>query len=254
MADFTGKSERLSSAVYLITSFFSDQEPIKWKLRTLSSDLISLSIIVKDNLSKDREVVNLKIRNILLETISLLSIVRNVGLVSDTNYSLLHGEFLKYIDLLNIPIGLLNKDNNLALTTDFFNVDSQNDKTPEYTGKTLLIDKNDEVLQERNSQELANRATNIDKGHLSRLSSHDIDIVRNTGNLKDFGVVSVKKNSRQSIIVAILKRKKEIMIKDISPLISGCSEKTIQRELSEMVRAGVLKKVGEKRWSRYSLA
>src|SRR3989344_3422526 len=241
MADFTGKSERLSSAVYLITSFFSDQEPIKWKLRTLSSDLISLSIIVKDNLSKDREVVNLKIRNILLETISLLSVVRNVGLVSDTNYSLLHGEFLKYIDLLNIPIG-------------FFNVDSQNDKTPEYTGKTLLIDKNDEVLQERNSQELANRATNIDKGHLSRLSSHDIDIVRNTGNLKDFGVVSVKKNSRQSIIVAILKRKKEIMIKDISPLISGCSEKTIQRDLSEMVRAGVLKKVGEKRWSRYSLA
>ena len=72
--------------------------------------------------------------------------------------------------------------------------------------------------------------------------------------LKEFGAISVKKNSRQSIIINILKRKKEIMIKDVSPLINGCSEKTIQRELSSMVDLGILKKIGEKRWSRYSLA
>ncbi len=72
--------------------------------------------------------------------------------------------------------------------------------------------------------------------------------------LREFGAVSVKKNSRQSIIIGLLKRKKEIMIKDVSPLISGCSEKTIQRELSEMVAAGILRKMGEKRWTRYTLA
>jgi hypothetical protein len=44
------------------------------------------------------------------------------------------------------------------------------------------------------------------------------------------------------------------MIKDVSPLIEGCSEKTIQRELMSMVHNGTLKKIGEKRWSRYSLA
>ena len=72
--------------------------------------------------------------------------------------------------------------------------------------------------------------------------------------LKQYGAVSVKKNSRQSVIIGLLKRKKEIMIKDVSPLISGCSEKTIQRELSAMVAAGILRKIGDKRWSRYSLA
>ena len=66
--------------------------------------------------------------------------------------------------------------------------------------------------------------------------------------------MAVKKNSRQSTIINLLKRKKEIMIKDVSPLIDGCSEKTIQRELMSMVHSGTLKKVGEKRWSRYSLA
>ena len=44
------------------------------------------------------------------------------------------------------------------------------------------------------------------------------------------------------------------MIKDVSPLIKGCSEKTIQRELLSMVKSGILKKEGEKRWSKYSLA
>jgi DNA-binding HxlR family transcriptional regulator len=72
--------------------------------------------------------------------------------------------------------------------------------------------------------------------------------------LKEFGAVSVKKNSRQSTIIALLKRKKEIMIKDVSPLIPGCSEKTIQRELSEMVETGILRKLGAKRWTRYTLA
>ncbi len=73
-------------------------------------------------------------------------------------------------------------------------------------------------------------------------------------DLKGYSVVAVKKNSRQSIIINLLKRKKEIMIKDVSPLIDGCSEKTIQRELMAMVQNGTLRKIGEKRWSRYTLA
>jgi predicted HTH transcriptional regulator len=80
------------------------------------------------------------------------------------------------------------------------------------------------------------------------------EVLPNSEPLKKFGAVSVKKNSRQSIIISLLKRKKEIMIKDVSPLINGCSEKTIQRELLEMVSLGLLRKLGEKRWSRYTLA
>ena len=75
-----------------------------------------------------------------------------------------------------------------------------------------------------------------------------------TNNSKETGAVSMKKNYRQGIILDIIKSKKEVMIKDISSHIKDCSEKTIQRELLAMVDAGVLKKLGEKRWSKYSLA
>jgi predicted transcriptional regulator len=59
--------------------------------------------------------------------------------------------------------------------------------------------------------------------------------------------------SRQDIIISLLKKKDELGIKDFVSSISGCSEKTIQRELASLVSKGLIKKEGEKRWSRYSL-
>lgn len=72
-------------------------------------------------------------------------------------------------------------------------------------------------------------------------------------NIKD-KIMSLKKNNRQETILSIFNDKKEATIKDISSFIKGCSTKTIQRELSNMVKIGILKKYGEKRWSRYGLA
>ncbi|MEK7062719.1 MAG: DeoR family transcriptional regulator, partial [Patescibacteria group bacterium] len=57
----------------------------------------------------------------------------------------------------------------------------------------------------------------------------------------------------QKTIIEIIKTKGKVNIKDISKLIKGCSEKTIQRKLISLVKNGILKKEGERRWSRYSL-
>ena len=64
---------------------------------------------------------------------------------------------------------------------------------------------------------------------------------------------AVKKNERQDNILNILKNQSDLTIKDFSKIIKDCSEKTIQRELLELVQKGVIKKEGERRWSRYSL-
>jgi len=40
-------------------------------------------------------------------------------------------------------------------------------------------------------------------------------------------------------------------IKDIAATIKGCSEKTIQRELGGLIQAGLVRRVGERRWSQY---
>ncbi len=192
MSELNKKSERLASAIYFVTSFFNDQEPLKWKLRDIVSEVAILEVSFRDDLSDNKGQATLKSKRLILEISNLLNVAKNAGLISSVNHELIDGEFHKYLD-------------DIASSGDF---------------SGFLTDK-----------------VYIDKPVL-----------------KDFGTVLIKKNSRQSTIIAILKRKKEVMIKDISPIISGYSEKTIQRELLTMVKAGVLKKVGEKRWSRYSLA
>jgi len=62
------------------------------------------------------------------------------------------------------------------------------------------------------------------------------------------------KDSRRSIILDFLRGKDWTSIKDINEAVEGCSAKTIQRELADLVQKGVLKKKGDRRWSRYLLA
>lgn len=59
---------------------------------------------------------------------------------------------------------------------------------------------------------------------------------------------------RRTRISTILEAKGEATIKDISEIVTDCSEKTIQRELNAMIEDNVVKREGERRWSKYSLA
>ncbi len=237
MSDTVKKVNKLASAVYLVTSFFSDQEPLKWKMRELSSHLLSSSLSFKSYLFEERDYAGLENRQTVLGIVALLSMAKNVGLLSDTNYTLLNQEFSKYLDSIGLPSGLEESDGQAVLSEKFFASPSR--------GTQINIPLSENLIKDKTMEEPIKKM-GIKRELLGEPSP--------SRPLKQFGLVSVKKNSRQSVIINLLKRKKEIMIKDVSPLISGCSEKTIQRELLAMVASGVLKKIGEKRWSRYTLA
>lgn len=227
MSDINKKPENIASAVYLITSFFNDQEPLKWKLRALASELVPLALSIGETIFREREAVISETKNTAMKIAGLFSVAKNVGLISSDNHDLMQTEISRYVESLGKPTDI----------SELINSNYPVLKAPEIrentVGKGLIEIK--------------------DKTNFSTEEKFTQPVIKKDKSLKEFGAVSVKKNNRQSIIISILKRKKEIMIKDVTPLINGCSEKTIQRELSEMVRSGVLKKSGEKRWSRYSL-
>jgi len=85
-----------------------------------------------------------------------------------------------------------------------------------------------------------------------------IDISRRS-NIKNFidkrnsNVSEDRKSSRREQVLSLLSRE-PISIKDISEKIVGCSEKTIQRELNTLLDERKIQRIGEKRWSRYTLA
>ncbi len=56
---------------------------------------------------------------------------------------------------------------------------------------------------------------------------------------------------RAERILDFIRKQKSASIKDIASTIKGCSEKTIQRELGGLIQAGLVRRVGERRWSLY---
>ncbi len=59
---------------------------------------------------------------------------------------------------------------------------------------------------------------------------------------------------RRARILTVIKDKGEVTIKDIADIVTDVSEKTIQRELIDLIKDGVIVRKGERRWSRYSAA
>lgn len=207
MHEKSEKYQKVASAIYLITSFFASEEPLKWRLRSLAADLVARGSEAK--------------APFVLEVRQLLSLAAAAGLLSEANHSILRSELEK-----------LEPEAEGALTHLL--------DTPLRAPQRPLLEPRTPLSYREPIKD------NIPQSAETKAEDRPV--------LKDFGAVSVKKNSRQSIIIALLKRKKEVMIKDVTPLIAGCSEKTIQRELSDMVEAGILRRIGEKRWTRYTLA
>ena len=65
-------------------------------------------------------------------------------------------------------------------------------------------------------------------------------------------IINILKTSDSGLIITDIKIKANGLPDQFKALVS-CSEKTLQRELVSMLKDGVLKKIGEKRWSRYSI-
>lgn len=242
------KPEKLASAVYVLSGFFDKEEPLRWKMRSLASDLVSCAARFEDHFNTDKGRVSMELKRVVSELGKHLLVAKNAGLVSPQNHEIISQEIVKYQDTLTLPDGVSDSDGMPVLALSGAESEEEVVVEDEPVEEVIPIkDKTPNAHVERTSE---SRPT----GLLDSIRTVEPRPVARPRELKEFGAVSVKKNNRKGIIIGLLKRKKEIMIKDVSPLISGCSEKTIQRELLSMVKEGILKKDGEKRWSRYSLA
>jgi hypothetical protein len=209
------KTEKLIAAIYMITDFIKDNEPLKWRIRENALELLSINMnFTTVSLSERRELLK-KYQALSLEIVSLSGIAQIGGLISEMNHSVLSREFEKLA---------------IAITRD------ENKKSNE---ETIVLDPN---FFEK-TDVLYNQPAVISKGHVQKTEYV----------AKPYKSTDVKED-RKSTITRLLLKKSGLNIKDFSQAIKGCSEKTIQRELLAMVAAGVLKKEGERRWSTYSLA
>lgn len=72
-------------------------------------------------------------------------------------------------------------------------------------------------------------------------------------NAKKSKTILKDTNDRKGQIKTVLEATGEASIKDIADVITECSEKTLQRDLNQMIESGEVVRQGERRWSRYTL-
>lgn len=241
------KGQKLTQAIYLVTSLLPDSEPLKWRLRDISLDILSDVSMVRPADGLNLETPNSEVSNQLsplfkvtvLESavtkidqlISWLDVALAGNFSSDLNLALLRQEYFAFNDLLKDKI----KTTGLSKLVHL----SEEELLPLHSPATkLILGEASTRAPEPVVRDLSHK-NSVPYQKLSRLPHKSRDLA---------------KDSRRSLIISFLKGKDWTSIKDISEAIAGCSAKTIQRELSDLVQQGVLKKKGDRRWSRYLLA
>lgn len=234
------KADRLTAAVYMVTNYLNDSEPLKWQLRELSLMVVKA---IKDITPEEvvsinsktvfyKNLTNPQIAQNLKSLISLLNIGVSSGSVSTMNFSLLKDEYQKLTTYLDKS----SNDQIKQFTLSNFAYPDLNFKTD------LLLNKAGGDNFNPNSS-------------FKTISYKDVPTkhVQSIGQPKMAIKSQQTKSNRQEDIASFLKDRGWVSITDITQAVPGVSSKTIQRELTVMVAKGQLKKKGDRRWSRYLL-
>jgi hypothetical protein len=211
------RTERIVAALYLVTNHIAPTEPLRVAVRAGSLQLLEDIISLRDEMRGVDSVGLVASRASLRHLISLVRILAVAGLLSVQNTNTM----TEALDELGA-----------------FLVSSQNSPLSESVSLT--------------SEDL------MDIGE-ARKDVRDRRIVKDNVHVRDRVGVSDRNAGREILdvreqnILGFLHGKGELGIRDIAANLPEYSEKMIQRDLADLVAAGLVKKAGLKRWSRYSI-
>ncbi len=241
--DFANKkTEKLVTALYLVSDCMDTDDALKGKLRLLGVELLS-DIYKLSTLSaiEKNAYISVSLSHIY-ELLSFIEISHTIGFISEMNTNILKKEFrILASDLKSNQ----EKDKHFIFTLDdkMFEISESNEEENSSENRGDLNYTNQQFIKDKrtsfNSMSLKNNKSQLSNFNTKKTKSFE-------SNLSD-------RKDRTKKILTLIKDKKEISIKDISLAFTDCSEKTIQRELNSLISKGQLKKTGAKRWSRYSI-
>lgn len=243
------KTEKIVTAIYLLTGLMPETEPMRERTRELATKMLENALAMSDRVWGE-EIFQKNLLSAIGEVSVLFDVAERTKMMSKMNHQIITSELQKLADFL-VTSSANYSSAKIAFEPNLF--DGNYSYTPDQTFQTnTLPPANTNVVRNENLSDI-----NVNKGQTIKST----DTVKNSGNEK-MSVTKTPapekivkdKNNRQEVILAMLKSGAKLTIKDFAQNIKDCSEKTIQRELLTLVAKGILKKEGERRWSKYFIA
>ncbi len=221
------KTERLVMACHMVANLIKDNDALSGEMRSKSVSLLSL---ISSALFEKMLVTNIERRN---------SLVRSLSAIAEISSLCDIGKMSKALSEMNADV----------LKKEFANLYEALSKESAEDGATGAVFAGDFFSQGDHVSYKGH-----DKGHnMSFIKSPRSAVHGSSATHPKTPAEKADRSDRKGLILALIKERGEVGVNDLVGSIKGVGSKTIQRELLAMVADGVLKKQGERRWSRYSI-
>lgn len=220
-----GRAERIVAALYLVTNHMPAQEPSRIAVRT-SADTLLVSLL---DPSAGNSGVNTSM-SLVRHLISLLRVMLIAGFVSRSNAEAL----IEALDDLGVSLSIGGAGMHVVSRDDLVPLaDVQRKTYPRNRVSDPLVKDTIDIKDTKDISENV-EVMSMDKRNGQKRAEY--------------------LRFRSQGILDVLRGSDPMSIKDICARLPEYSEKMIQRELAGLVHEGILRKSGEKRWSRYSVS
>ena len=247
---FCDKIKKITEALYRVTELFSDKEPLKWQMRTTGLELFNF---LTSNEEKEIFDAN-KIFDLIRQLNRFLELAyASSAFVSSINFEILRREYLSLSDSIATQMEKRKQE--------FLSLENL---LPVSIGHPLR------QPTDGGADSNGHPPTGglLDNGHNGHPPTGGIESVESNNNNQEIKEINHNEQNTQPILLKERKRKilalikdnnannsdKWLTIREISSSLPEYGGKSIQRDLLELVEAGVLKKVGDKRWRKYAVA
>jgi hypothetical protein len=229
------KSERIAAAVFVVSDGISS-DTLRERVR---GEALAVFSGVRDAIMGHGSILPATANALALAVTSLVSVMElaaRIGEVTESNYALIRQECVRLAEaLIEAASGVAD-----ALDPSIFDTGVPEAAEAAPRREVPAHPPNPRVLY---------------KGHVKDTKPAPAPQMSFRGSARDFAAsLQSSIEDREAKIIEVVRKLGRVSIKDISDAMPGVGEKTVQRALVSLVTRGVLKKEGERRWSRYALA
>jgi len=215
----TDRIQKLTAALYRVTDLLSDKEPLKWTLRDKALNLYDDLVSVKNVKDKDSLLDN-SLKN-FAQIIKSLELISAGVCVSNLNFEILKREYLFLRNFIEGKKTDMAYDSKMLLDLASF-------------GKSLPSTSDVEGRKQRELSEKSPTSSGMNTAY-GEISPREINPQSRKGKVLDF-----------------LKNGPAKSVNEIAVIFNGeTSEKSIQRDLLDLVKIGKISAIGDKRWRKY---